>query len=106
MGAGEGAGVFVGDVDEAGFLGGVENGIQGGGGFGGFFVRIEFAVAVVDGDLVPDADVGGVALREAGYAVLIEGDVGVRVFHDGDGFFGGGGGADGGERVMRTEEVA
>ncbi len=60
--AAEGAGVFVGDVDEAGFLGGFEDGVEGGGVFGWFACCVEFAVAVVDGDFVPDADVDGVGV--------------------------------------------
>ncbi len=47
----------------------------------------ELAVAVVDGDLIPDADVDGIGVREIGNAVLVEGDVGVRVVHDRDGLF-------------------
>ncbi len=83
-----------------------EDGIERGGVFGGFAGVVEFAVAVVDGDFVPDADVGGVALREIGDAVFIEGDPGVRVVHDGDGLFGGVGEAGGGEVVGEAEGVA
>ena len=52
--AGEGAGVFVGDEEQAGFFGGGEDFVEG-------FMLVgaggELAVAVVDGDLVPDPDV-------------------------------------------------
>ena len=72
----------------------------------GFPAGIEFAVAVVDGDLVPVADVDGVGVGEIGDAVLVEGDPGVGVVHDGDGLFGCVGEAAGGEVVGEAEGVA
>ena len=88
MGAAEWTGVFIGDEDEASLFTCGKNGVERGRVFNGFIGFIEFAVAVVDGDLVPDADIDGVALREIGDAVLVEGDPGVGVVHDGDGLFG------------------
>ena len=88
------------------FCGGFEDRVEGGGVFGGFFVRIKFAVAVVDGDFVPDADVYGVALCEAGNAVFVEGDVRVGIVHDGDGLFGCVRKAAGGKVVSQAKGVA
>ena len=39
------------------------------------------AIAVVDGDLVPVADVVGVGVRDVDAAVLVERDVGVGIVH-------------------------
>ncbi len=63
-------------------------------------------VAVVDGGLVPDADVYAVAFGEGGDAFLVERDVGVWVVHDGDGLFGCVGEAAGGKVVGEAEGVA
>ena len=107
VGAAEGTGVLVGDVDEAGGFGFLEDGFEGGGVFNGSAVVVELAVAVVDGDLVPQADADGVGVGEVGDVVFVERDVRVRVVHDGNGFVvvGVGEGA-GGEVVGEAEGVA
>ncbi len=53
VGGAEGAGVFVGDEDEAGLFGVGEDFVEGGGILDGVAVAVEFAIAVVDGDLIP-----------------------------------------------------
>ena len=63
---------------------------------------IELAIAVVDGDFVPCADVDGVGVGEVGVAGGVEGDVGVGVVHDAVGL----GDAAGGEVVGEAEGVA
>src|ERR1700679_4192425 len=99
-------GVFIGDEDEAGFLRGFEDGVE----CGGIFCRlagfIEFSVAVVDGNFVPDADVDGVALGEIGDAVFIERNPWMGIVHDGDGLFGGVSEAAGGKVVSEAESLA
>jgi hypothetical protein len=102
LGRAEGASVFVGDVELAGVVGVGEDLGQGGGVFGGFVVGVELAVAVVDGDFVPIADVVGVGVGEVGMTGGVEGDVGVWVVHDGVGLRDAGGG----EVVGEAEGVA
>ena len=76
--------------------------------FGGLVAcrLVELAVAVVDGDLVPFADVDGVGVGEIGDAVGAERDVGVRIVHDGGAVGQGGAEGAGGEVVREAEGVA
>ena len=99
VGGAEGAGVLIGDENLAGVVGGEEDSCEGGGD-----VRVgrELAVAVVNGDFVPVADVIGVGVGEVGVARRVEGDVGVGVVHDGVGL----GDGRGGEVVGEAEGVA
>ncbi len=104
VGGAEGAGVLVGNEEEAGFFGVGEDFVEG---FVLVGFRRKFTIAVVDGYLVPDADADRVGVGKVGDALRVEGDVGVRVVHDGDGLVdvGVGEGA-GGEVVGKAEGVA
>ena len=111
----EWAGIFVGDVDEAGLLRVRKDFVEGSGIFDGLAVVVKLAIAVVDGDLIPDADAGGVGMSEVGLtrshefsnrSVGAQGDPRVRVIHNGDGLIEWVGEAAGGEVVGEAQGVA
>ncbi len=99
VGGAEGAGVFVGDVAEAGGFVLAEEGVEG---FGFVGAGSELGVAETDGGLVPGSDADGVGVVEGGFAGGVEGDEGVGVVHDGGALAEGGGG----EVVLEAEGVA
>ena len=99
MGGAEGAGVFVGDVAEAGGLVLAKEGVEG---FGFIDAGSELGVSEADSGFVPIADADGVGVVEGGLAGGVKSDEGVGVVHDGGALAEGGGG----EVVLEAEGVA